>query len=164
MLRGFASRRGCALTWPARLRSGGFTDYYARGLRRTLGAPPSPGRHDSALGMTTTPGGYASRWELRPHPVSTNDRRANTKSLGAKLSAIGHTFTHPSCRVRSVSLANRRTGTVKARGEDRTLPGPTTRNSATPEGSKSPGNRQALAMPFPAKLGVRYTIGPAGGR
>uniref|UniRef100_A0A0E0F6T6 Uncharacterized protein n=1 Tax=Oryza meridionalis TaxID=40149 RepID=A0A0E0F6T6_9ORYZ len=111
--------------------------------------------------MTTTPGGYAARWELRPHPVSTNDRRANTKSLEAKPSAIGHTFTHPSCRVRSVSLANQRTATVKARGEDHTLPGLTTRNSATPEGSKSPGNRQALAMPLPAKLGVPYTIGPA---
>uniref|UniRef100_A0A0D3F4L2 Uncharacterized protein n=1 Tax=Oryza barthii TaxID=65489 RepID=A0A0D3F4L2_9ORYZ len=50
---------GSAYTWPKRLRSG--RDYYARRLHRMLGAPIAPGRHDSALGKTTTPRGFAAR-------------------------------------------------------------------------------------------------------
>lgn len=50
--------RGSAFTWPARLCPGCYC--YARGVRCTPGAPPSPGRHDSALGTTAMPGGYAA--------------------------------------------------------------------------------------------------------
>ncbi|BAS78441.1 Os02g0331666 [Oryza sativa Japonica Group] len=56
---------GSAFTRSARLRPK--QDYCAGGLRRMLGAPPAPGRHDSALGATTTPGGYAACWGLRLH-------------------------------------------------------------------------------------------------
>ena len=54
--------RGSAYTRPKRLHSG--RDYYARGLHRMLWAPIAPGRHDSALGKTTAPRGFAARWSI----------------------------------------------------------------------------------------------------
>ncbi len=88
---------GSAFTQPTRLGLG--HDCYARGLRRMLGAPPSPGRHDSALGITAMPGGYTSRRGLCLQPADTTRPWARLLRPGAAPHAGGSAFTR-SARLR----------------------------------------------------------------
>uniref|UniRef100_A0A0E0NE39 Uncharacterized protein n=1 Tax=Oryza rufipogon TaxID=4529 RepID=A0A0E0NE39_ORYRU len=88
---------GSAFTQPTRLGLG--HDCYARGLHRMLGAPPSPGRHDSALGITAMPGGYTSRRGLCLQPADTTRPWARLLRPGAAPHAGGSAFTR-SARLR----------------------------------------------------------------
>lgn len=58
-----------------------------------LGAPPSPGRHDSAPGRTTAPEGYAICWGLHLHPAGTTPPLARLLHSGATPHAGGSAFT-----------------------------------------------------------------------